>query len=85
MNGPKKETAMKYVMKKLFAAALIVGLAVGSYALLGGNNAEAMPPGGPHCKKCKDRPWCGCTLDGAPRISCDPCCYDTYPFMTCLD
>lgn len=75
---------MKFVMKKLLAAALIVGLAVGSYALLGGNDAEAKPPG-PHCKRCKDRPWCGCTYNGAPRISCDPCCYDTYPWPTCLD
>lgn len=83
MDGlKKKETVMKFVMKKLLAVALIVGLAAGSYALLGGNNAEAMPPG---CKKCKDRPWCGCTLNGAPRISCDPCCYDTQPFPTCLD
>lgn len=43
MNTPKKEAAMNYVMKKLLAAALIVGLAAGSYALLGGNDAAAMP------------------------------------------
>ncbi len=84
MEGLEKETVMKFLMKKLLAAALILGLAAGSYALLGSNDAEAMPPG-PRCKKCKDRPWCGCTLNGAPRISCDPCCYDTQPFPTCLD
>ncbi len=44
---------------------------------------EATAP--PGCKKCKGRPWCGCTLNGAPRISCDPCCYDTQPWPTCLD
>lgn len=37
------------------------------------------------CKPCKDRPWCECTYKGAPRISCDPCCYDTQPYPTCLD
>jgi hypothetical protein len=37
------------------------------------------------CKPCKDRPWCGCTYNGAPRISCNPCCYNTYPYPTCYD
>ena len=44
--------------------------------------------GGKGCKPCKkDRRWCECTLDGAPRISCDPCCYQATPFSTpvCLD
>lgn len=27
------------------------------------------------CKPCKNAPFCGCTLNGAPRVSCDPCCY----------
>lgn len=48
-----------------------------------GVTAEASAPRG--CKRCKGRPWCECTLDGARRISCDPCCYDTQPYPTCLD
>ena len=45
----------------------------------GGENAK------PGCKRCKGRPWCECTYNGAPRISCDPCCYDTQPWPTCFD
>jgi hypothetical protein len=29
----------------------------------------------PGCKSCPNQPWCGCTYQGYPRISCDPCCY----------
>jgi len=43
------------------------------------------PTAGKPCKPCKDRPWCECTYNGAPRISCNPCCYDTQPYPTCLD
>lgn len=34
--------------------------------------AEAKP-----CHRCQAQPWCGCTYNGYPRISCDPCCYST--------
>jgi hypothetical protein len=27
------------------------------------------------CKACPDQPWCACTYNGYPRVSCDPCCY----------
>jgi hypothetical protein len=40
-------------------------------------------PGG--CRRCKDRPWCECTYQGHPRISCDPCCYDRPTGPICLD
>ncbi len=42
---------------------------------------------GKGCKPCsKDRRWCGCTLDGMPRVSCDPCCYaNDIGIETCLD
>jgi len=36
------------------------------------------------CKDCKAQPWCGCTYQGHPRISCDPCCYQAYPYPICL-
>lgn len=39
----------------------------------------------PGCKRCKGRPWCECTYNGAPRISCNPCCYATQPYPTCFD
>jgi hypothetical protein len=36
------------------------------------------------CKACPDQPWCGCTYQGHPRVSCDPCCYQTYAGEICL-
>jgi hypothetical protein len=41
-------------------------------------------PATPGCKACKQQPWCGCTYQGHPRISCDPCCYQAYPYPICL-
>jgi hypothetical protein len=42
--------------------------------------------GGVHCKKCTDRPWCGCTYNGMPRVSCNPCCYGNLgTVQVCLD
>jgi len=39
------------------------------------------------CKACQDRPWCACTYNGQPRVSCNPCCY-MHPYtgqQICLD
>ena len=45
------------------------------------NEAAARP-----CRPCKDRPWCTCTFNGMPRVSCDPCCYGNYGYpQVCLD
>ena len=46
------------------------------------NGAVSASPtaAGGGCKPCKGAPFCGCTLNGAPRVSCDPCCY--YSFST---
>ena len=45
--------------------------------------AEAAPR---PCKPCKDRPWCTCTYNGMPRVSCNPCCYGHYGFpQVCFD
>ena len=41
-------------------------------------------PATPGCKKCNQQPWCGCTYQGHPRISCDPCCYAAFPAPICL-
>ena len=41
---------------------------------------EAAPK---HCKACSAQPWCACTYNGNPRISCDPCCYSTYAGQIC--
>jgi hypothetical protein len=27
------------------------------------------------CRACPNQPWCACTYNGYPRVSCDPCCY----------
>jgi hypothetical protein len=38
------------------------------------------------CKHCKDRPWCSCTYNGLPRVSCNPCCYGNLGIpQVCLD
>jgi hypothetical protein len=34
---------------------------------------------------CPDKPYCTCTYNGQPRVSCDPCCYQTYTGEICLD
>ena len=34
---------------------------------------------------CPDKPYCTCTYNGQPRVSCDPCCYQTYTGWICLD
>ncbi len=47
IGGIIMETVMKFVMKKLLAAVLILGLAAGPYAPLGGHAAEAMGPPNP--------------------------------------
>ena len=47
----------------------------------------AAPGRGKGCKPCKkDRRWCGCTYNGLPRASCDPCCYaNDIGVLVCLD
>src|SRR5215467_330050 len=40
-----------------------------------GTGASFEPSAAGGCKACKQQPWCGCTYQGHPRISCDPCCY----------
>lgn len=37
------------------------------------------------CRTCPDKPYCTCTYNGQPRISCDPCCYQTYTGVICKD
>ena len=48
-------------------------------ALLLGVEGDAVAPKPPKPKPCRqtcpDQPWCECTYQGQPRISCDPCCY----------
>jgi hypothetical protein len=53
-------------------------------ALQLGNEKEATAPKPKPCRQaCPDQPWCECTYQGAPRISCDPCCYQTYFGVIC--
>ena len=53
-------------------------------ALLLGVEGEAVAPKPKPCRQaCHDQPWCECTYQGAPRISCDPCCYQTYAGPIC--
>ena len=40
----------------------------------------------PKCKACPDRPWCPCTYNGQPRISCNPCCFrSNFGPQVCFD
>ena len=39
----------------------------------------------PPCRPCKGREWCTCLHNGAPRVSCNPCCYATQSGTVCLD
>src|SRR5512134_1872530 len=51
-----------------------------------GVEGEAVAPRPKPCKgaaACPDQPWCECTYNGAPRISCDPCCYQAYYGVIC--
>ncbi|HEX5042343.1 MAG TPA: hypothetical protein VFV75_05530 [Candidatus Polarisedimenticolaceae bacterium] len=53
-------------------------------ALLLGIEGEAVAPKPKPCRQaCPDQPWCECTYQGQPRISCDPCCYQTYYGVIC--
>ena len=54
---------------------LITGVVLlGTLAFFTPTQATANPK---HCRACQAQPWCGCTYNGYPRISCDPCCYST--------
>ena len=37
----------------------------------------------PKCQACPQQPWCECTYNGHSRISCDPCCYQTWAGPIC--
>ena len=56
-------------------------------AVESGNPADIAAPAAmerkPGCKACTQQPWCACTYNGYPRVSCDPCCYQTYAGQIC--
>ena len=54
-------------------------------ALLLGIEGEAVAPKPKPCRQtCPDQPWCTCSYSGGgTRISCDPCCYQTYWGVIC--
>jgi len=37
------------------------------------------------CKTCPEKPYCTCTYNGQPRVSCEPCCYLTRTGEICFD
>jgi hypothetical protein len=50
------------------------------------DSATQAAAGGTHCKACKDRPFCHCSYNGLPRVSCNPCCYGNLGIpQVCLD
>jgi hypothetical protein len=55
-----------------------------TFTIEGGAGSALVPAAAGGCKACKAQPWCGCTYQGHPRISCDPCCYQAYPYPICL-
>jgi hypothetical protein len=52
-------------------------------ALLLDVEKEAVAPKPCRKNSCPEQPWCECTYNGQPRISCDPCCYQTYYGVIC--
>ena len=59
--------------KRLVRSVLMLacaGALTGGLALMFTPAVDAKP-----CKPCKDRPFCGCTYNGMPRVSCNPCCW----------
>ena len=64
-------------------SACVADEALSSTIQVTGSSFEPADAGG--CKPCKGQPWCGCTYQGHPRISCNPCCYQAYPYPICLD
>jgi hypothetical protein len=53
--------------------------------LLLGIEGEAVAPKPKPCRQaCPDQPWCTCSYSGGgTRISCDPCCYQTWSGVIC--
>ena len=52
-------------------------------ALLLGIEQESVAPKPKPCRQQCPNTWCECTYNGQPRISCDPCCYQTYTGVIC--
>ena len=67
-------------LRKLSVVLLTAVCLLGTVAVL--TPVEANPKPKP-CKACAAQPWCACTYQGHPRISCDPCCYSTYTGQIC--
>jgi hypothetical protein len=53
----------------------------GGLTLMFSPDVDAKPP----CKPCKDKPYCGCTYNGMPRVSCEPCCWGYGGPQICAD
>ena len=70
------------VVRSLVILVLALVFSAGlTLAVKPGESAAGRP-----CKSCKDRPWCGCTYNGLPRVSCSPCCYGNLGIpQVCLD
>jgi hypothetical protein len=95
MAAMKKSFPYAFVLLMVVAAIGIGAVAVPAYSTVPAADqaaaciaddaapTDAAAAGG--CKPCKNRPWCDCTYEGQPRISCDPCCYQSYPYIICLD
>ena len=66
--------------RKLTVALISSVVLLGTLAVL--TPVEATANAKP-CKACRAQPWCACTYQGHPRISCDPCCYSTYAGQIC--
>jgi hypothetical protein len=58
--------------RRLIVVLFTVVILLGTLAVLTPIEATAK-----RCQACPAQPWCGCTYNGHPRISCDPCCYST--------
>ncbi|HZE88985.1 MAG TPA: hypothetical protein VE404_05525 [Verrucomicrobiae bacterium] len=83
-------------------AAILFMIAAGASSLTAARSTTAAPVGAPAstcaesaadqslsakpCKTCSGKPYCTCTYNGQPRLSCEPCCYGTFNGgQICLD
>ena len=59
-------------VRRLMVVLISAVVLLGTVAVFTPTQANVKP-----CRACSAQPWCGCTYNGYPRISCDPCCYST--------
>lgn len=66
-----------FAASKAPAPAALAAVAGDADATCGETTADGTASVKP-CKTCPNKPYCTCTYNGQPRVSCEPCCWRTY-------